>query len=135
MFSINELEVGQTYELKAPLSIDLSIQVGRGGDCGVFLGKCQPETFSRSPLFRVIVNQKNLNKFWKKNKLFEVSNELKEYQVYGDVDIGTENRYTITLRNLDDRKKISLIDFSKLERLAVWETVHILERVQQLRSV
>jgi len=79
----------------------------------------------------VLVNQKDLRKHWRKVGTYELGNELQQYAFYGATDIGSEARYKVTLENVADRVPIEDAEFRSLERLSVWETVHILARVRE----
>lgn len=130
MFQVTDLNPGDAYEPKVPGRPPLSIQVGRGGDCGIFIGECQAATFRRPPAFRVLVNQKDLRKHWRRVGAYELANELQGYAFYGDTDIGSEARYKVTLGDVSHRVPIEDAEFRSLERLSAWETVHILARVK-----
>jgi hypothetical protein len=97
------------------------------------MGKCAASTFQRSPLFRVLVSQKDIRKHWRKVGTFELGSELQRYAVYGDADTGSEARYKVTLEDLDARVPIEDVEFQKLERLSVWETTHIMARIRKGR--
>jgi hypothetical protein len=131
VFQITELNPGDAYEPKVPDRLELSIQVGVGGDCGVFIGKCEARTFQKPPAFRVLVNQKDLRKHWKKIGTYELGSELQRYAFYGDADFGSQARYKVTLENADGRVVIDEAEFQKLERLSAWNTVHILARIKE----
>ena len=131
MFQITELNPGDAYEPKMPGTHEVSIQVGRGGDCGVFIGKCEASTFQGSPEFRVLVNQKDLRKHWRKVATYQLGSELQRYAFYGDADIGSQGRYKVTLEDIDARVPIEDAEFQKLERLSAWETIHILARIRK----
>jgi hypothetical protein len=130
MYQITNLNPGDGYEPKVPGTPEVSIQVGRGGDCGVFTGKCAASTFQKPPAFRVLMNQTDLRKHWKKVGTFPLSAELQQYAFYGEVDIGSEARYKVTLEDVEARVPIDEAEFKKLERLSAWETVHVMGRLK-----
>lgn len=127
---ITDLIPGDVYELKNPIDIDISIQIGAGGDCGIFLGKCESDTFEKIPQFRILVNQKNLKKFWKKTGSYPLGVQLTKFSEYSYMDIGTQQKYKTALNNLDEMISIDDEEFKHLERLAAWETIHIINRVK-----
>jgi len=134
VFKVTKLNPGDVYELKVGSDPEVSIQVGRGGDCGIFVGKCDARTFQGSPSFRVLVNEKDLRKYWKKVGNYELGNDLQHYAYYGDADIGSDVRYRVTLQDLDARVPIQDAEFQNLERLSVWETAHILARIAKAKK-
>jgi hypothetical protein len=97
MFQVTDLNPGDAYEPKVPGTPELSIQVGRGGDCGVFIGKCEASTFQRSPAFRLLVNPNDLRRHWRKVGTYELISELQRHAYYGDADTGSPARYKVTL--------------------------------------
>jgi hypothetical protein len=131
VFQITNLNPGDAYAPKVPDTPVLSLQVGRGGDCGVFLGNCEAQTFRGAPAFRVLVNEKDLKRHWKKVGAFPLGEELQRFAVYGQAETGSPTRYKVTLEDLDARVQIDDAAYRKLERLSVWETAHILARVKE----
>ena len=131
---ITTLSPGDGYELKYLEYERISIQVGAGGDCGIFIGACTERTFSSCPIFRVLVNQRDLKRNWKRVGRFVLNDQMSKFAIYGDADIGMTNRFKVSLDKVDNRVPISEVEFGKLERLAVWETIHILKRINQLSA-
>jgi hypothetical protein len=130
MFQITTLKPGDAYEPKVADKPHVSIQVGIGGDCGIFMGKCEANTFRKAPAFRVLVNEKDLRRHWKKVGNFEMNRELQCFALYGETDIGSDARYMVTLENVEIRVPIEESEFKKLERLSAWETIHIMGRIK-----
>lgn len=126
---ITILMPGDCYVPKVMMDYPVSIQVGMGADCGIFRGEPSEATFKQSPLFRVLINQPNLKRNWRNAGSFPMTEAMAEFPFYGDTDFGTSNFYRVKLDDVDHRISISKEEFDKLERLAVWETEHIRQRV------
>jgi hypothetical protein len=131
---ITDLQPGEVYQLKAPNDQQILIQIGQGGDCGVFCGESIGPTFLGSPIFRVLVNQKDLKRHWRKRGSFPLSSMMQSFAFYGDHDIGTNNYYQVSLEAVDIRTPIVKDRFDRIERLSVWETIHILDRYKSVQD-
>lgn len=129
---INKLRPGDAYSLVKKGTQSVSLQVGAGGDCGVFIGPCAPATFKSRPAFRVIVNEKCIRRDWKKCGAFELSDYLRIYKEYSEKPIGSDVGYKVILSDIDNRIAIDEDEYSSIEPLAVWETRHIMDRINHV---
>ena len=131
---MSDLCPGAVYRLKNDESVHLLAQVGEGGDVGFFSADSPAAVNGQEPLFRVVVNQPDFEKHWSKVGSFPLSPSLVYLAWYGDSDIGSEAKFKIQIDNMDNRPEIDAASFETLERLAVWETSHVLERAKGMRA-
>lgn len=130
---IADLVPGDIYVIKKVIDIEVFIQVAIGTDCGVFIGDWAKSSVE-TPIFQVVVNQRDLKRNWKKMGSRPLSIDMKTYKTYGEKEIGYDLYYKVTLADLDRRNQIELEEYSKIEPLGVWETSHILERVYKFTA-
>ena len=126
---ISDLETGDVYRLKQAEGGDIVAQVGEGGDVGFFRAATIEEVPFATLALRVVMNEPNFRRHWKKVGVGPLHNSLRELAHYGDSDIGSEARYSVRLDNIGARTVIDDAAFESLERLAVWETAHVLQRL------
>ena len=126
---VSDLDPGDSYVPKFETTVEVVIQIGMGGDCGVFKGLATAQTFKEAPLFRVIVQQKDLRRHWKKVGHFPLGSTLAEFGTYSQNDFRTTDYYKVNLGNPDERIKIEKSEFENIELLAVWETEHIKQKL------
>jgi hypothetical protein len=131
MLPLIDLTPGDVYEPKVAATPVICMQVGVGQDLGIFLGECVADTFTTSPKFRVPVNTKDLKRHWKKVAHLPLAPGLNEYASYGYLEIGTPLRYRVSLENMERMEPIDQAAYDKLERLSVYETVHIYRRLRE----
>jgi hypothetical protein len=129
--SVTDLSPGDIYILKRQLCHNLFVQVGVGTDCGIFLGTWENPKLLK-PIFRVLINQKDLKRNWNKSGSINFIDGMHEYAVYSETDIGSEKYFKVTLENLDNRISIGKAEFMLLEPLAVWETSHVIDRLGEV---
>lgn len=127
---ITDLQPGDVYRLKNDAELTLFAQVCEGGDVGFFAADSAAGVSEQHPQFRVLMNQPDFKRHWKKIGNLPINEALSGYAWYGDADIGCETRYKVRLDDLDNRIEIDAATYENLERLAVWETPHVLERFE-----
>lgn len=129
MMPITDLQIGDVYRLKGDNAAVVLAQVAAGGDVGFFRAS-DPDAINAQALeFRVIVNQPDFKRHWIRIGNYPVAAPLGAFAWYGDSDIGLDQNYKVRLDNIDVRTPIDATQFDALERLAVWETVHVLQRL------
>lgn len=126
---ITDLRTGDVYQLKGAEDGDIFAQIGEGGDVGFFRVPSIEEVPFATLAVRVVMNEPNFRRHWKKTGVAPLHHSLRELAHYGESDIGSEARYSVRLNNIDARTVIDDATFDSLERLAVWETAHILQRL------
>lgn len=129
MISVTDFQLGDVYQLKDSSISGILLQVGKGGDMGVFRSDFPEALESQAPEFRVLMNQPDVKRRWKRLGNFAIQTSLSQFAWYGDDDIGCDQKYRVQLSNIDHRIMIDSGSFEGLERLAVWETVHVLDRL------
>ena len=125
---ITNLRTGDVYRLKAAKD-DVYAQVGEGGDVGFFRARSIADMSSTRLALRVVMNEPSFRRHWKKEGILPLHDSLRDLARYGDCDIGSDTRYSVRLDNIDVRTVIDDATFESLERLAVWETAHVLTRL------
>lgn len=76
------------------------------------------------------MNETDLRRNWVKAGSFPLGEELSQLAWYGDSDIGSDSKFKVRLDNVDHRIAIDPAAYDALEPLAVWETVHVIDRLQ-----
>ena len=128
------LKAGTVYRLTDQSRAQLVAQVCAGADCAIFTFIDSIEdSIARPPLFRVVINERDLKRQWTKVGVYALQPQLTEYQAYGDLDTGSPLRFRTYLSDVDHREQISEEEFSKLERLSVWDTWNILDRLEGVK--
>lgn len=130
---ITDFEPGDVYQQKDGQEARLFAQVGLGGDVGFFLAGSAKDVSDMQPIFRVVMNQPDFKRNFAKVGNFNLSAHLGKYEWYGEAVIGLDTKYKVRLDDLDHRTEIDEATFEALERLSVWETVHVLERLKEGR--
>lgn len=79
---VTALTSGNIYVLKADVDIPFFIQIGCGGDAGVFLGQFREDLLGTIDYqFRIVINESDIRKNWKSLGNFELHDGLhKPYQ-------------------------------------------------------
>jgi hypothetical protein len=126
---ITGLRTGDVYRLKRAENGRLFAQVGEGGDVGFFLARSLADVPNATLAFRVVINLPDFRRHWKEEGAIALHASLRELARYGDSDIGCDTKYGVHLDNIDARSVIDDATFESLERLAVWETAHVLKRL------
>lgn len=126
---ITDLRTGDVYRLKGAEDAVVFAQVAEGGDVGFFRARSIAEVSNTSLAFRVVMNEPSFRRHWQKEGVLSLHDSLRELAHYADSDIGSDARYSVRLDNIDARTVIDDVTFESLERLAVWETAHVLKRI------
>ena len=128
---ITDLKPGTLYQLKDSVgSRRLLAQVCPGGDCAIFRDLDDlSATLESDPLFRVLVNQRDLKRNWRKVGVFPLAASISDLQLYADWDDFSGQCFAVRLDDIDDRTVISAEAARALEPLAVWDTWNILDRL------
>ena len=109
------------------------LQVGLGGDCGVFTdidsNEISASLSAASPMFRVIVNQKSLRRGCKKIGNFALSPFLNHFQLYAEKD-WDDKMVLVSLENVDRQIPSDKDEWEKHEQLAFWEIEHVVSRIK-----
>lgn len=126
---VTDFNIGDVYRLKGASTCGILLQVGAGGDMGVFKAESPHVLALQEPEFRVLMNQPDVKRRWEKLGNFPTSASLAHEAWYGDDDLGCDQKFQVQISNVDHRIMIDNGSFAKLERLAVWETKHVLRRL------
>ncbi|GAA4028877.1 hypothetical protein GCM10022281_04960 [Sphingomonas rosea] len=129
---ISDLRMGDVYRHKESAAGNILAQVGEGGDVGFFRAQSTTSLAEQQPLFRLVMNQPDFRRHWQRQGSFPAHESMRHLAWYGDADIGSEVRYRVRLDNIEMRTEVDDMAFERLERLAVWETAHVLERLTRL---
>jgi hypothetical protein len=127
---IANLHTGDVYRLKAVENAGAFAQVGEGGDVGFFRAWSLTDVLTAHMVLRVVVNEPDFRRHWKKEGRLPIHRSLGELANYGDSDLGSDAKYSVRIDNIDARVVVDDATFASLERLAVWETTHILQRLE-----
>jgi len=127
---ITDLRAGDIYRPKDERHGCLLAQVGEGSDVGFFRLASAVAVSLQDPLFRVVMSQSDFKKGWRRIGNFPLSKSLQELAWYGDSDIGHDQKYKVRINNVDHRVAVDEATYQALERLAVWETVHVIKRYE-----
>jgi len=122
---------GSVLSPKVPLPLRAFLQVSPVGDCGVFTAHGLPDNM-RKLLFRVIVNEVDLKKKFVCLEVANVYPEIEDEIWYSEETIGSNAKYKVKLSDLDNRIVVDEEHFIRLEPLAVWEFIHIKERLEKV---
>ena len=128
---VTDLRPGEVYRLKDAEADDILAQVGEGGDVGFFRASSLADLPKTTLSLRVLMNEPNFRRNWKKEGVLPIHPSLAELAKYGDCDIGSDAKYSVCIDNIGARTMVDDATFAGLERLAVWETVHVLERLNK----